>query len=942
MLRTTIALLMLCAAIPAFGLGEKRIVSFQPESGAFALAVTRKAAPVLTDGNDWPGVLRASGDFRKDIATVTGATPDDVSSISGPVPYAILVGTLGRSTLIDKLATDGKIDVSAIKGKWEAGLVVVVDHPLKNVEHALVIAGSDKRGTIFALYALSEQIGVSPWAWWADVRVPHHDSVYVLPGTHIFPPPAVRYRGIFLNDEDPALSGWVKEKFGGFNHEFYEHVFELLLRLRANYLWPAMWNSAFNEDDPANPKLADEYGIVMGTSHHEPMLRAQQEWKRHGQGAWDYEKNSAELDGFWAEGIKRNREYESTVTIGMRGDGDMAMSPSVNTALLERIVADQRRILAANQDPSKHAPQIWALYKEVQEYYEKGMRVPDDVTLLWSDDNWGNLRRLPTPEERRRPGGAGIYYHFDYVGDPRSYKWLNVISITKVWEQMNLAVEYGADRIWIVNVGDLKPMEFPIEFFLTMARDPKLWGKDDLDGYTIAWAEREFGPEHAQEIAHLVSLYTKYNSRRKPEQLEPETYSFVADHEAGRVETEWKQLAAEADRVANELPADERASFFELVEYPVDACANLGEMYIAAGRNRLYVRQSRASANEWADTTERLFARDSELSRAYNSLLNGKWNHMMDQTHIGYTGWRDPPINIMPAIQRIQIPAGSQLGIFPEGTDTNAPDGPKDVLSFDSVNRQVRTVELAPLGSDPVNVTLRSSVPWVSVNLQKATISKDTTVQVSIDWAHAPGSGAEATLTIAADGQRDVPVDIQLMAVPEGARGFIENAGVVSIDAEHTSHSDASNGIRWESLPAFGLTLSGIESFPVTAPSTLNDAPQSCVEYDFTTLRAGQRTVQTILAPTIAFAPNRGLRYSIQIDRQPAQMVDAWEKNTVEEWSQVVSDGVHRVSTRLGPLAAGPHTLRFCRVDAGVVLERILIFEKQPPEYLGPLESARD
>jgi hypothetical protein len=289
------------------------------------------------------------------------------------------------------------------------------------------------------------------------------------------PSPAVRYRGIFLNDEAPALSGWTQEKFGGFNRNFYEHVFELLLRLRANYLWPAMWGSAFNEDDALNPKLADEYGIVMGTSHHEPMLRAQHEWKLHGQGPWDYQTNSAELDRFWAEGIQRNKGYESTITIGMRGDGDKAMSPAVNTALLAHIIDDQRKIIAANENPSKHDPQVWALYKEVQEYYEKGMRVPDDVTLLWSDDNWGNLRRLPTPEERRRSGGAGIYYHFDYVGGPRSYKWLNDISITKVWEQMSLAVEYRADRVWIVNVGDLKPMEFPIEFFLTMARDPKRW-----------------------------------------------------------------------------------------------------------------------------------------------------------------------------------------------------------------------------------------------------------------------------------------------------------------------------------------------------------------------------------------------------------------------------------------------------------------------------------
>ena len=928
--------------VPAFGLGEPRLISFKAEPGAFVLANQHQAPAVMIDDDEWPGVLRAAADFRADIETVSGAKPGRQFSISSRAPAAIIVGTLGRSTLIDELAQAGKIDTSAIRGQWEAGMIAVVDHPLPDVDQALVIAGSDKRGTIFALYTVSEQIGVSPWAWWADVRVPHHDEIYVLPGVHLMPSPAVRYRGIFLNDEAPALSGWTREKFGGFNHNFYEHVFELLLRLRANYLWPAMWGSAFNEDDPLNPRLADEYGIVMGTSHHEPMLRAQREWKPHGQGLWDYQTNSAELDTFWAEGIQRNKGYESTITIGMRGDGDKAMSPSVNTALLAHIIDDQRKIIAANENPAKHDPQVWALYKEVQEYYEKGMRVPDDVTLLWSDDNWGNLRRLPTPEERRRSGGAGIYYHFDYVGGPRSYKWLNDISITKVWEQMSLAVEYGADRVWIVNVGDLKPMEFPIEFFLTMARDPKRWGKNDLDAYTVTWATREFGAEHAQEIAQIIARYTQYNSRRKPEQLTPETYSFGADREADRIESEWKALSVEADEVAGELAVQERASYFELVQYPVDACANLGRMYIAAGRNHLYAKQGRVSANFWADETERLFAHDAELSNAYNSLLNGRWHHMMDQTHIGYTSWGDPKTNTMPAVQRIPVPAVRRLGVFSEdGGSPGASTTGDASLSFDPVNRQVHAIELAPLGSAPAPVKLSTSAPWVRLSLERATVATDVTVKIDIDWSHAPQAPARATVSIRPDGQRPASVEVRLVPVPGKARGFIENAGVVAIDAEHSSRADTANGVRWETLPGFGLTLSGIESFPVTASSTLPGSPQACVEYDFTTLTAGSRTLQAILAPTLAFVPNRGLRYSVQLDRRSAQTIDAWETKTDGEWARAVSDGVHRVSTPLGALAAGPHTLRFCRVDAGVVLERILIFTSPPPAYLGPLESAQ-
>ncbi len=356
-------------------------------------------------------------------------------------------------------------------------------------------------------------------------------------------------------------------------------------------------------------------------------------WKRHGTGEWDYTTNAKVLQDFWRAGVRRNKDYESLTTIGMRGDGDKPMSEDADTALLEKIVADQRKILAEEVNPDvTKVPQVWALYKEVQEYYEKGMRVPDDVTLLWCDDNWGNIRRLPTAEERKRAGGAGIYYHFDYVGGPRSYKWLNTYPITKVWEQMNLAIEYGADRVWVVNVGDGKPMEFPIEFFLDFARTPERWGKDNLQEYTELWAAREFGPEHAKAIAELVSTYTKYNGRRKPEQLEPTTFSLTLDHEADRVDHDWRELTARAEKLNAELPENQRAAFFELVLYPLKASAIVSEMYIAAGRNQLAARQGLAIANTYADDTRALFAADAAMTSEYNhKLMNGKWDHMMDR-----------------------------------------------------------------------------------------------------------------------------------------------------------------------------------------------------------------------------------------------------------------------------------------------------------------------
>src|ERR1700678_539140 len=499
----------------SLALGHGHYVETVRGPGSFTIADGQNLTGIYVDASDDAGVARAAADLQADIVRVTGRTPIIVNDASNSETRLgrdeIIIGTVGKSAIIDQLIKEHKIDATAIAGQWESFFVQVVPKPLPGVANALVIAGSDKRGTIYGIYDLSEEIGVSPWYWWADVPVRHRDALFVKAGKYVEGPPAVKYRGIFLNDEAPALSGWAQEKYGNLNHQFYEKVFELLLRLKANYLWPAMWNNAFAEDDPLNPQLADQYGIVMGTSHHEPMMRAWKEWEKSGKGPWDYTVNASELREYWKQGIERNDNYESVITLGMRGNGDLPMAETDDRALLEKIVTDQRQIIGdVMHTDASTVPQDWALYKEVQQYYEHGMRVPDDVTLLWCDDKWGNIRRLPTEEERKRSGGAGIYYHFDYVGGPRNYKWINTNPIAKVWEQMNLALAYGATRIWVVNVGDLKPMEFPIEYFLTLARDPERWGKDQIPQFTRTWAEREFGAAHAEEIVELVTRYTQY------------------------------------------------------------------------------------------------------------------------------------------------------------------------------------------------------------------------------------------------------------------------------------------------------------------------------------------------------------------------------------------------------------------------------------------------
>ena len=664
-----VALCLLAAVCNAGAIGQARYVQFSRSAGSFTIAGPHALAQIYVDSNDSWGVVRAAHDLQEDVARVTGRKPTVTNERAGLGEFAIIVGTIGKSALIDELVSSGKIDVKQIAAKWEFFEIQVAPEPLPGVALGLVIAGSDKRGTIYGIYDLSEQIGVSPWYWWADVPVAHKDAVFVKPGQYV-QGPVVKYRGIFLNDEAPALTGWVKEKYGGYNHEFYEKVFELLLRLKANYLWPAMWDSAFSADDPVNPKLADAYGIVMGTSHHEPMMRAWKEWKLEGKGPWDYSANADELQQFWKQGIERSGShdggYESIVTLGMRGNGDLPMSETDNVALLEKIVGDQRKIIGdvMHTDPST-VPQDWALYKEVQQYYEHGMRVPDDVTLLWCDDNWGNIRRLPTNEERKRSGGAGIYYHFDYVGDPRSYKWINTNPLPKVWEQMNLAYRYGANRIWIVNVGDLKPMEVPIEFFLSMAWHPEGWTNRNVGEFTRLWAQREFGAKYAPEIAGILDKYAKYNGRRKPELLDADTFSLVDYGEADRVLAEFKSITAKAEEIYARLPAEQRDAFFELVLYPAKASELVTELYVTAGKNHLYASQGRASTNDLAEQVKALFQADADLASEYNhKLAKGKWDHMMDQSHIGYTSWKDPPANVMPAVSELQIPGrGCDAGL---------------------------------------------------------------------------------------------------------------------------------------------------------------------------------------------------------------------------------------------------------------------------------------
>lgn len=666
--RHILSLIAMFAFMANIAYSAPHFISFSKGEGKYvALTTSGSGVNILADPNDHEGVGIAIDNLIGDIKKVAGIVPQKLGGTSNAQP-TIIIGSADRSKHIAALIKQGLIDGKELKGKNEKFIITTIhygDGAKDNDQHnCIVIAGSDKRGTIYGIYELSEQIGVSPWYFWADVPIERHHDIYVKCGTYTDGEPAVKYRGIFINDEAPCLTSWVKNTYGTDfgDHRFYGQVFELILRLKGNFLWPAMWGWAFYADDPENGKLADKMGIVIGTSHHEPMARNHQEWarKRREYGAWNYSTNQTTIDKFFREGIERMKGTEDIVTIGMRGDGDEAMSKETDTKLLERIVENQRNIIRkVTGKPAKETPQVWALYKEVLDYYDAGMRVPDDVIMLLCDDNWGHVRRLPNEKERKHPGGWGMYYHVDYVGAPRNSKWLCNTPIQNMWEQLTLTYDYGVDKMWILNVGDIKPMEYSITEFLDLAWDPHAYNAANLLDHTRQWCAQQFGKDVAEETARLLNLYLKYNGRITAEMLDANTYN-IESGEWAQVATEYKLLELDALRlqeVINKKGGQYADAYYQLILFPIQAMSNLYDMYYAQAMNHYLFAKGNAEANLWADRAEKAFARDAELCRKYNKeMAGGKWDGMMTQKHIGYTSWNDNfPRDRQPAVKRVGV-----------------------------------------------------------------------------------------------------------------------------------------------------------------------------------------------------------------------------------------------------------------------------------------------
>jgi hypothetical protein len=950
--------------------GVPNYVVFSKQKSVFSVVENSKTAKIFVDKNDERGVARAANDLANDIKMVTGATTQVIEKTKYP-KGSILIGTIGQSKIIDQLIASKRLDVSRIKGTWESFIIQTVDGNL-------VIAGSNRRGTIYGIYDLSEKMGVSPWYWWADVPVRKSENVFVMNGLYTQESPKVKYRGIFINDEEPSFGQWTRHKFGGVNSKMYAHMFELLLRLKANYLWPAMWGKSFNEDDPLNPVVADTYGIVMGTSHHEPMMRSHKEYtsRRDEVGPWDYSINKDKLDKFFTDGLERNKKFDNLITIGMRGDGDVALSEEGderNVQVLHNVINGQRKIIENifGKNPLE-IPQMWAIFTEVQRYYDAGFKVHEDVLLLFCDNNWGYIRRAGPEHERNRKGGMGLYYHIDMNGGPWNDRWINTTTIPKLYEQFNLAYRTGLDALWVVNVGDLKPKELPIDFILRYAWNPDLYNPNNLSDYSKDWAARIFGAEHAEEIADVVSKYGKYNLWRKPEVQATNIFSVVNHNEADRVVALWRDLVNKVEDLRGKIAPQFQDAFYQLVYYPAKASAGVAEIYIAASKNNLYAKQGRVSANDYAQRAIDLFELDKKLSDYYNNdLAGGKWKNMMQDVHIGYVQWSMPNENKLPQMSIVKPLSEAAMGVAVEGNVNAWPASTNRLRlpTFDALRNAKYYIDLFNRGIGSFSFEAKSNAEWVKISQKKANVEKDLRLFVEIDWELLPIGTSSAFVEIT-QGDQSVVVDIEALkeVQPRAKRPYYGSfVGEFSIPANKFNANISTEDAQWIVHPDLGRSEACMGVSPVTAPSAFGkNGPY--LEYDVLLNKVGLNTFCIGILPTQDVNPKRGLRIAVALNDEEPIVMDA-RKGFHDEFKEytpenllrskglkplpkvdneiaLIGRGQHRRSEVFDNLRwldielevkkPGIHTLKIYMIDPEVVLEKIVVNpDNNYPSYFG-------
>lgn len=922
-------------------------VSETPTAGSFLLTGT----PVHYSAGDAKVVEFTAKALAGDMEMVTGAK--SAVSSSAPAGNAILAGTLGHSELIDSLIRTGKLDASKISGKWESYLANIVENPFPGVARALVIAGSDRRGTAYGMTALSEAIGVSPWVWWADVVPQVRPHVYVSPGLHIEPTPGVKYRGIFINDEDWGMLPWASKTYadtpGKIGPQAYARIFQLMTRLRANYCWPAMHRATQAFDiDPQNKVVADEHAIVMGSSHHEPMLRNTSEYDPKVRGPYNYWTNRSEVFKFWETRVKETAEYENIYTVGMRGLDDDGMLAPAGTSIGEKaemiqneIIPDQRKMLAKHfsRDPAD-VPQTFVPYKEALLQYRSGLKLPDDVTLVWPDDNHGYIRQLSTLREQRRSGGSGVYYHLSYWGAPEDYLWLCTTPPVLVREEMTKAWDYDAKRVWIVNVGDLKPGEIGMEFFLDLAHDPEKYRNFDQRVWLQGWATRTFGPARGDAIGDVLNEHYRLNQMVRPEHLNVNDSHISAvdrgDESQRRVDA-FKALADAADKIYGLIPLPQRSAYYQLVLYPVRASAAQNVKILQAERSRLYAAQGRMSTNAIALEAQGAYQTVKNETAYYNlAMSGGKWQRMM---------W-DHPRNLQvfgpPAVGKVDPPAGGTFGIAVEGDESTVPAGGSAPLPpFTPGGPAHRFIDVFATGATPAGWTATASEPWIVLSRTKGSTTEDCRLLVSIDGNKAPfGNALKGTIAITAGGvtrRADVhltnPSGLPAPAVPVS---MVDAGGIIRVEAENFTRSTGANGAAWQKIDELGLSGAAMLALPFTAPGAdvnhfMGSVPS--LEYDCYSYGSGPATISMHCLPTQRIHEGRGVRYAIAIGDEKPQIVDLQTDEYSAAWSaNILRNAAVGVTRHVIP-AAGPLTVKVWMIDPGVALDFLTVV---------PLNGRRD
>ncbi len=972
-------LILMLSALVAVSAGHAQVAVHEksPETKyAFTLASPRQTAAILYDASDAAVVKRAAELFAADVEAVTGRRPQ-VTSATGETGPAVIVGTVGGSALIRRLSEAGKIDTAPLEGAWERYLIQTVANPLPGIRKALVIAGSDRRGAAYGLFTLSELIGVSPWYWWADVPVKKHAALHVDAPPTYSQTPSVRYRGIFLNDEDWGLTPWASQTFeperGNIGPRTYAKVCELLLRLKANYLAPAMHpvSTSFNQI-PENKLVADTFAIVMGSTHCEPLLlNTASEWDTKTMGPWNYDKNKEGINRVLTQRVRENSPYENVYTLALRGLHDGAMSTTLpmheKVRMLQQALLDQRRILAENIDrPVETVPQAFTPYKEVLEIYSNGLELPDDITIVWPDDNYGYMKRLSGVREQRRTGRSGVYYHVSYLGVPHSYLWFSTTPPSLMYEELRKAYDTTADRLWLLNCGDLKGSEMQVSLFLDMAWDIGRFTADNVVSYPARWLAGIFGEAYYDRLEAMTREHLRLAFPRKPEymgwgyhwnrfdhnceQLTDTDFSFTNYDEAQRRLEAYRQLGARAEALLHEIGDEARPAFYQLVYYPLRGAELMNRMTLGGQRNRWYARQGRAATNAVRDEVQRCYDSLQVITRGYNSLLGGKWNHMMSmrQNYDGVSAYFN-----LPHLATHDAAGAPRLALQVAGEDVTGARAFHALPAFDNYLRRTYPVEIYNRGGGTLAWTAHASEPWVVLSKSAGKTADEERITVGIDWEKAPSGNAVPAQIVFRAGEQSEKVLVSLFnpTAPSRAelRGiYVENNGCVSIPAAGCHRVRENDRIKITAVEDLGIEGPALQLGDPTAPLQIfrsRDVP--CAEYDFYAFDAGSVDVYTYVLPTFPLHADRDFRigentntdtkYSVQIDDGAL----ATPSSSHVEYSQVWFESVLRNcavnKSTLHIDKPGRHTLRIRVGDPGIVLQKIVLdFGGMKRSYLGP------